>query len=78
MLLRTFLSKEPLETLDSSMTFDFRMIVRSQTFFLSLVILGVLVVRGHPIRHFLGCHWWGVKPPGGISRVSFPSSLNGP
>ena len=48
----------------------------SQTFFLSLVGSGVFrgVLLGSAkifVSHFLGCHWWDVKPPGGISFI-FP------
>ena len=46
----------------------------SQTFFLSLVGLGVFegVLLGLAKifgSHFLGCHWWHVKPLGGISFI---------
>ena len=40
-LLRTFLPKDPSETLDSSTNFGFPVRFASQTFFLSLVGLGV-------------------------------------
>ena len=42
----TFLSKEPLETLDSSTTVNFPVSVRISNLFLSLVCLSVFLVRG--------------------------------
>ena len=89
MLPRTFLSKEPLETVNSSMTFDFSVSVRISNLLFIVGLFECFCGWGHPIRFCEGFqfafprffHWWDVKSSRGdffyLSRVSFPSSLNG-
>ena len=74
-LLRTFLSKEPLETPDSSTTFDFPVRVRVSNLLFIVGWFGCFL--GRPIRFSEGFwsaflrfyHWWDVKPPRGISLI---------
>ena len=75
MLLRTFLSNESSETLDSLTTFGFPMSVRVSNLLLIIGWFGCF--WGRPIRFneefcfaFLRFfHWWDVKPPRGISFI---------
>ena len=90
MLLRTFLSKEPSETLNSSKTFDFLVSVRISSLRFIIGLFECFCGWGRPIRFCKGfpfsfprfCHWWDVKTSKGdffyLLRVSFPSSLNEP
>ena len=89
MLPRTFFSKEPSETLDSSTTFDFPMSVRISNLLFIVGLFDCFCGWGIPIRFREGyqfvfprfCHWRDVKTSRGdffyISRVPFPSSFNG-
>ena len=81
--------KEPSETLDSSITFDFPMSVRISNLYFIFSLFTRFCGWGRPIRFYEGfrfafsrfCHLWDVKTSKGdffyLSRVLFPSSLNG-
>ena len=84
MLLRTFLSKEPSKTLDSSTTSDFPVSVRISNLLFIVGLFECFCGWGRPIRFYEGfwfafprfCHWWDVKPLGGISFIfrGFPQA----
>ena len=77
MLLQTFLSKQPSDTLDSSMTFDFSVSVGISNFLFIIGLFECFCGWGRPIRFCEGfrfvfprfCHWWDVKLQGGISFI---------
>ena len=76
-LLRTSLSKEPLETLDSLTTADFLVSVRISNLLFIVGYLSVFVVKGILLgsakvfgsRFPRFCHWRDVKPQGRISFI---------
>ena len=71
---QTFLSKEPLETLNSSTTIDFLVSVHISNLFFIIslfecfcgwgLLLGFAKVFNSHFHRF--CHLWDVKPPGGF------------